>query len=1119
MARHHQSKRAASRSSASSLATLVTVALLTHGTADLALARRDDSSSSHGRRARAAGSVRGGGSIGVNGNNGKVNLLVKYKNSVAQTRSLGNIDSNDSPLNTWQAHITSTSTISEERHISSVEIDASEINLVWEEMMADEDVELVEEDFPMYLYPLQKPHSFPRVTANRFISHNHNSSSIMARHQRKRAASRSSSSSMAATLVTVALLTHGAADLALARGDDSSSWDAKARKSPHGRRARAAGSVRGGGSIGVNGTVNLLVKYKNSLAQTRSLGNIDSNDSPLNTWQSHATSISTISEERHISAVEINATEIDLVWEELMADEDVELVEEDFPMYKTPYNSIQQDSSDSDQTSHLRHKDRHLKQQQNRTLMESQQYGIAQIQASAVWALTKKYPNKYPNTPVKVCIIDTGYDGSHEDLPTVGVTGTNTGYGDALQDGDGHGTHCAGVIGAVGDNGRGIVGVNPDPTKFSFHIAKALNDDGVGTASSVLKGIQGCISSGAKIISMSLGGGPKSAIFQELYKEAYDKDVLVFAAAGNVGVMQDDYPATYPLVVSVGAVDKNGNRADFSNWNDQLELMGPGVDIYSTFPGSGYGMLSGTSMATPYVAGVAALVWGYFPQCSNQQMRNEGIQGCISSGAKIISMSLGGGPKSPMFDALYEEAYDKNILVFAAAGNVGVMRDDFPASYPLVVSVGAVDKAGNRADFSNWNDQLELMGPGVDIVSTIPGNRYGMLSGTSMATPFVAGVAALVWGYFPQCSNQQMRNVLAKTAKSLTTNGSDCNRKTGFGLVQAKEAFDLLDKYGCAAGGEDSSPPSVGGVGGCGQPLADTTKLTPVSKLNTASVLGGASSDNGCKKLSLKLLTDDYAYEISWELKRVDNGEVLNNGPPGNRNFEDKSEYNGPASGCLDPGTYEFAIKDIYGDGITAPGFYSITLDGRTLARNSNFGTKEITSFTIDSSQNIIIEPRQPDWISLLYEGFSNGFGKFNDGGADAIHVDRKFGRNGMVMIKEGTTNYHQASVFSNNIPLNDRDFTKFKVVFSFYANSMEMNDRFCLDYSANGASAWSRAKCWRSGGDFENGDWNDNVEWVFQPTANAVNSIRIRFRGFSSENFDRVFIDKIQLFGQTELT
>ena len=94
----------------------------------------------------------------------------------------------------------------------------------------------------------------------------------------------------------------------------------------------------------------------------------------------------------------------------------------------------------------------------NRTLTESQQYGIGLTQSDLVWAITNAEPNKYPNTPVKVCIVDTGYDGNHQDLPKSGITTTQTGYGNALEDGDGHGTHVSGVVGAIGNNDRGIVG-------------------------------------------------------------------------------------------------------------------------------------------------------------------------------------------------------------------------------------------------------------------------------------------------------------------------------------------------------------------------------------------------------------------------------------------------------------------------------------------------------------------------------------------------------------------------------------------------------------------------------------------------------------------------------------
>lgn len=152
---------------------------------------------------------------------------------------------------------------------------------------------------------------------------------------------------------------------------------------------------------------------------------------------------------------------------------------------------------------------------------------------------------------------------------------------------------------------------------FSFHISKALNAKGVGTASSLIQGIEGCISSGSKIISMSVGGGPNSNIFREIYKEAYDAGVLIVAAAGNDGTTAHDYPASFPHVVSVGAVDQKGDgRAEFSNYNDQIEIMAPGVDVMSTAPYDSYRSLSGTSMATPY-GEISLLLFTFCARLSN----------------------------------------------------------------------------------------------------------------------------------------------------------------------------------------------------------------------------------------------------------------------------------------------------------------------------------------------------------------------------------------------------------------------------------------------------------------------------------------------------------------------
>ena len=192
------------------------------------------------------------------------------------------------------------------------------------------------------------------------------------------------------------------------------------------------------------------------------------------------------------------------------------------------------------------------------------------------------------------------------------------------------------------------------------------------------------------------------------------------------------------------------------------------------------------------------------------------------------------------------------------------------------------------------------------------------------------------------------------------------------------------------------------------------------------------------------------------------------------------------------------------------------------MKQGGKFGAKEATSFTISdtSAQISDTSAQRPGWTSLLDEDFNNGFESFTDGGENAMYLNSKFGRTGLAMVKKGTANYSGSSITSKNIRLNNRGFTKFKVVFSFYANNgMDSDDRFCLDYAANGASTWSRAKCWRTDRDFATGEWNDNVSWTFEPTAGTVNSIRVRLRGFSSGNFDRVFIDKVQLLGKAELT
>jgi len=217
----------------------------------------------------------------------------------------------------------------------------------------------------------------------------------------------------------------------------------------------------------------------------------------------------------------------------------------------------------------------------------------------------------------KVGIVDTGIDKGHEDLAgktvdcgdatggSLGLLGSSVRDGSCADDND-HGTHVAGTIAGIADNGKGVAGV---AFNSPLSICKALGGPlGQGSTSAVANCITYLKNKGAKVISMSLGGGSSSTL-QSAVRNASGSSLLV-AAAGNDGDGTLNYPAAYAEVVSVAATDRNDQRASFSNANADVEIAAAGVSVLSTRRGGGYMSLSGTSMATPHVAGVAALIAG-----------------------------------------------------------------------------------------------------------------------------------------------------------------------------------------------------------------------------------------------------------------------------------------------------------------------------------------------------------------------------------------------------------------------------------------------------------------------------------------------------------------------------
>jgi subtilisin family serine protease len=241
-------------------------------------------------------------------------------------------------------------------------------------------------------------------------------------------------------------------------------------------------------------------------------------------------------------------------------------------------------------------------------------YGVNMVEANKLAGATS-------SAPITVCVIDSGYAAAHEDLPRNATGNTDRGTGAWNVDACGHGTHVAGTIAAV-NNGVGVVGVAANAVRI--HVVKVFGDSCAWTySSSLTRAVYECVQNGADVINMSLGGPSRSWAEEMAFEWAHLKGALSVAAAGNAGNTAKSYPASYEHVLSVAAVDSRGNVAAFSQRNDAVDLAAPGVGVLSTVPSSAkYAAWSGTSMAAPHVAGVAALVWSHNPQWTNTQVRD-----------------------------------------------------------------------------------------------------------------------------------------------------------------------------------------------------------------------------------------------------------------------------------------------------------------------------------------------------------------------------------------------------------------------------------------------------------------------------------------------------------------
>ena len=339
------------------------------------------------------------------------------------------------------------------------------------------------------------------------------------------------------------------------------------------------------------------------------------------------------------------------------------------------------------------------------------QWGMVKIQAPQAWEVTTGSPT------INIAIVDTGVDPDHPDLANKPISNINFSGSATVDDVYGHGTHVAGIAAAMTNNGVGVAGLGYTSTIMNV---KVLDDNGVGAYSWVASGIIWAADNGADVINLSLGSTFASSTLEDAVNYAWSKGVVVVAAAGNNGDTTPFYPAYYANCIAVAATDANDALASFSNYGDWVDVAAPGLSIYSALNNGGYGYMSGTSMASPHVAGLAALVFTTVSDANGDGRLNDEVRARIEANCDDIGVS---GIGSGRINAYW--AVQTGAATGASAGIVTDSDDGMPIA-------GATVSDGVRTALTDANGQY--------IITGVPAGTYTL---TASAAGYCASSEAV----------------------------------------------------------------------------------------------------------------------------------------------------------------------------------------------------------------------------------------------------------------------------------------------------------------------------------------------------------------------------------------